>query len=81
MANLTVAIDTDLLQRARVRAAERGTSINAAVADFLARYAGEDERAEAMAAFFELADAAGAGSGPGGRTWTREELYDRTRLR
>jgi plasmid stability protein len=81
MANLTVAIDTDLLRRARVRAAERGTSINAAVADFLAHYAGEDERAEAMAAFFELADAAGAGSGPGGRTWTRDELYDRTRLR
>ena len=31
MANLTLAIDEDLLRRARVRAAEQGTSVNAVV--------------------------------------------------
>jgi hypothetical protein len=81
MANLTVAIDPAILRRARVRAAERGTSLNAAVADFLARYAGEDPSTRAIEAFLDLADAAEAGSGSAGRTWTRDELYDRARLR
>lgn len=81
MANLTVVLDDDILRRARVRAVERGTSVNAVVAEYLARYAGTSPAGMAMATFLELADAAGAGSGASGRTWTREELYDRPRLR
>jgi plasmid stability protein len=81
MANLTIVVDDDVLRRARVRAAERGTSVNAAVAEYLTRFAGASRAADAMTTFVELADAAEAGSGPGGRSWTRGELHDRPRLR
>jgi plasmid stability protein len=81
MSNLTIVVDDQVLRRARVRAAERGTSVNAALAEYLAHYAGSSSAADAMATFIELAEAAGAGSGPGGRTWSRDALYDRPRLR
>ena len=81
MANLTIVVDEDVLRRARVRAAERGTSVNALLAEHLARYAGAGAEAIALADFLDLAETAGAGSGPHGRTWTRDELYDRPRIR
>jgi plasmid stability protein len=81
MANLTIVVDDDVLRRARIRAVERGTSVNAAVAEYLTSYAGSSRAADAMVTFMELAGAAEAGSGPGGRTWQRSELYDRPRLR
>lgn len=40
MANLTVAIDDDLLRRARIRALESGTSVNALLREYLEDYAG-----------------------------------------
>ena len=50
MANLTISIDDDLLRRARVRAAELGTSVNAVLRDYLLSWArGADERARAVA--------------------------------
>jgi len=81
MANLTVTLTGDVLRRARLRALERGTSVNSLVAEFLQRYAGPDPAAEALGAFLDLAEAAVSGSGEGGRTWTRDELYDRNMLR
>jgi plasmid stability protein len=81
MANLTIVVDDEILRRARIRAVERGTSVNAAVAEYLTSYAGSSRAANAMTTFIDLADAAEAGSGPRGRTWTRDELYDRPRLR
>lgn len=81
MANLTIVVDDAVLRRARIRAVERGTSVNAAVAEYLTRYAGSSRAADALTTFVELADAAEAGSGPGGRTWTRDDLHDRPRLR
>jgi plasmid stability protein len=76
MANLTIVVDDEILRRARVRAAEQGTSVNAALADYLAHFAGSSTVADAMTSFLDLADAAAAGSGPGGRTWLRDELHD-----
>ena len=38
MVNLTLAVDHDLLHRARVRAAEEGTSVNAVVRELLSAY-------------------------------------------
>jgi len=81
MANLTVVIDDGVLRRARKKAIDQGTSVNAVVSAHLERYAGPDEAAEALAGFLELAAAGGGTSGPAGRTWTREDLYDRPRLR
>ncbi len=76
MANLTLAIDDDVLKRARIKALEQGTSVNALVRDYLTELAGESEAAAGMAAF--LAAVSGTGAGSGGRNWTRDELYDRT---
>ena len=45
MANLTLAIDDDLLRRARVRAAEQGTSVNAVVRELIEGHSSSD-RAE-----------------------------------
>ena len=81
MANLTIVVDDDVLRRARVRAAERGTSVNAVLAEHLSQYAGSSPAARALAEFVELATASRGGSGRGGRTWTRGELHDRPRLR
>jgi plasmid stability protein len=77
VANLTLSIDDDLLRTARIRALEQGTSVNAVVRDYLTTYAGRRTAAHAVEAFLELADEVQASSGPSGRTWTREELYDR----
>lgn len=81
MANLTIAIDAETLRRARRRAAEQGTSVNAILREFLDRFAGVDPTAKALADFLALAEAAGGSSGPGGRTWRREDLYDRPDVR
>ncbi|OGO55852.1 MAG: hypothetical protein A2V85_11710 [Chloroflexi bacterium RBG_16_72_14] len=81
MANLTVTIDDHVLRRARLRALERGTSVNAAVGEFLIRYAGASATTAALTAFLDLTAATDAGSGDQGRTWTRDQLHDRPQLR
>lgn len=45
MVNLTLAIEEDLLRRARVRAAEQGTSVNSVVRQLIEGYSSSD-RAE-----------------------------------
>ena len=72
MANLTVTVDERVLRRARIRALERGTSVNAVVAEYLERYAGADATAAALAGFLDLAAHSHAGAaraaGNGGET-------------
>ena len=77
VANLTLSIDDETLRAARIRALEQGTSVNAVVRDYLSTYARPGSASEAVRAFLERAARSGASSGPGGRTWTRDELYDR----
>lgn len=48
--------------------------MNALVRDYLARVAGDSEAAQGITEF--LAAVHGTGAGSGGRSWTREELYD-----
>ena len=81
MANLTVTVNDQVLKRARIRALERGTSVNAVVSEYLERFAGIGATATALAQFLELAERSHASSGPEGRTWRREDLYDRPILR
>ena len=81
MANLTVTVDDAVLRQARKKAVDQGTSVNAVVNAYLQQYAGSSGASEALAGFLELAASADARSGGGGRTWTRDELYDRARLR
>lgn len=76
MANLTIAIDDDLLKQARVRAIEEGTSVNAVLREYLTRYAGQREhRKKAIAHLLKLS--AGSTSRRGRRRWSRDELHER----
>ncbi len=76
MANLTIAIDDDLLKRARLRALEQRTSVNALLREYLTAYADSDQaRERAIQTLHHLADQATSGSG--GRAWSRDELYER----
>lgn len=80
MANLTVTIEDDLLQRARERAVAEKTSVNALVREYLTRYVEEQEAARlaharrVLAAMDDIATRLNLG---GDITWTRDELYDR----
>ncbi len=74
--NLTLSVDEDLLRQARVRALEQGTSVNAVVRRYLEHYVGVSAR-DGIVGFLELAGRARASSGPGGRSWSRDELHAR----
>ena len=76
MANLTLVIESDTLKRARIRALEEGTSVNAVVRDYLADYAGmKAQRDKAINDLLRLASRAKARRGK--RRWTREDLHER----
>ncbi len=81
MANLTITVDEAVLRRARARALERRTSVNAVLSEYLAQYAGDGTASQAITAFLDIAASVNAGSGGEGRTWNRDELYDRPNLR
>lgn len=77
MANLTLSIDEELLKRARIRALEQDTSVNALVRDYLEDLVARETSASGMAPFLALTASIDARSGPAGRTWTRAELHER----
>lgn len=76
VANLTLTIDDDLLRRARIRALERGTSVNALVREYIESFTGEGEAARGLREFVESARSSPAGSGAGGRKWQRGDAYE-----
>ena len=81
MANLTITVDEETVKRARIRALEEGTSVNALLRDYLEDYAGvRRERAEAWRKIQDLARRSGMGS-RGQRLPTREEIYNRPIMR
>ncbi len=77
MTNLTVTIDSELLKRARIRALEQDTSVNALVREYLESLTADDDGQDPLGGFLALTKSVHAGSGPGGRTWTRDELHER----
>jgi plasmid stability protein len=77
MANLTLTIDDEVLRRARIRALEQGTSVNALVREHLERYARDEHRRAALRELVELSKVTAGSSGAEGRTWTRDDLHDR----
>lgn len=77
MGNLTLSIADDVLRRARIRALEQGTSVNAMVRDYLERVAGDDSAERAIDEFLAFARSRPPVENPTGkRTWTRDELHD-----
>jgi plasmid stability protein len=76
MTNLTIAVEEDVVRRARIRALEQGTSVNQVLREFLEAYS--RPREERIRAFQEvLAIAARNETWRGNRTWTRDELHER----
>lgn len=74
--NLTITVDKEVLKRARIRALEQDTSVNAVLREFLNSYAGaSDTKREAVDRLVGLSR--DASSGRGDSAWTREELHDR----
>lgn len=82
MANLTITVDDETLKRARIRAIERGQSVNAFLSAQLWDFANEDEemsrQEQVMNELFRLADSSGGGRSDGAG-WRREGLYDQRR--
>lgn len=75
MANLTLAIDDALLQRAREMALREHTSVNALVRDYLGRYVEtRSRRLEALAQFEAVASSSHSASQ---QPWSRESLHER----
>jgi hypothetical protein len=76
MTNLMITVDDEVLKRARMRALQENTSVNALLRDTLEAYAGvKAERESTVTDLLRLAREAQAGSA--GRRWTREEVYER----
>jgi len=74
--NLTLSVDEETLKRARIRALEQGTSVNAVVRTFLESYGGVEDERRALLRFVEIAEGSDAGSRGKRRSWTREDLYE-----
>jgi plasmid stability protein len=76
MGNLTIAVDEEVLRRARIRALQQGTSVNAVLRELLEAYAGVlDEQARAAADLLALSKT--ATSRRGKARWSRDELHER----
>jgi hypothetical protein len=74
--NVTIALDEATLREARRIAAERSTSLNALIRDFLDRLTARDSRSRtARLRIAELCRESKAEVGE--RTWTRDELHER----
>jgi hypothetical protein len=72
--NLTVQLDAEVIRRAKVLAARRGTSVSGLVARQLEELTAADERYQraresALRMMEQTRDR-------GGRQWTRDELYE-----
>ena len=84
MANLTITVDDEVLKRARIRAIELGTSVNAMLAEHLRTIAGRDDaKARATTELIALArtnsdqGAKQRAKQRGKRRWSREDLHER----
>jgi hypothetical protein len=76
MRNITLSVDDHVLAAARRHAAERNSSVNALVRDFLTNLAAQDDRARRARARLRQMSAKSKGQ-LGEKSWTREELHER----
>ena len=75
MTELTITVSDETLRRARMRALERGTTLDAVLCAFLEEYAGAtEERERAVAEVLRIARR--ARTGRGAARWTRDALHD-----
>lgn len=85
MKNITLRIDDETYRKARIRAAQDGTSVSAMVRDFLIRQGQTDDEREtrritALEEIYRIAEARGQARSTPLKPLTREEVYaDRVR--
>ncbi len=76
MKNITLSVDETVLHTVRLYAAERGSTVNALVREFLTGLANREDRTrKARQRIMELSKRSRAKIGS--RSWTREELHER----
>ena len=76
MKNVTIALNDSLLREARRIAADRSTSLNAMIREFLEELSQRESLAvKARRRIVELCRESQARVGP--RTWSRDELHER----
>ena len=76
MKNITLSIDEAVLRSARKVAADRGTSVNALVRDYLAELGNKFKSAEdRLARLRAISEKEGFEVGP--ITWNRADIYER----
>jgi hypothetical protein len=76
MKNITLSVDENVLSAVRRHAAERNSTVNALVRDYLTNLATHEDRAKlARARLKELSKQSQGRLGK--KTWSREELHDR----
>jgi hypothetical protein len=77
MKNITLAVDDKILDKVRIVAAHKRTTVNAMVRDFLAEIAGRDEQlAEAKKQLLHLIDTSEGRMAPDWK-FDREETHER----
>ena len=75
MSNLTIVVDDEALKKARLRAMEEDSSLNAVLREFINAYARVSSRhKESMERILTLSESASSLSGE--KRWTRDELYE-----
>ena len=72
---ITIRVDQAVIRAARVHAAERGTTVDALMSEFLAGLANRERIRAARRRIGELSEQSAARIGA--RTWTREALHTR----
>lgn len=75
MANLTLSLDDELLQKAREAAVREHTSVNALVREYLKQYVNARERR--LRALDALDEVAGRTESASSERWSRDSLHER----
>ena len=76
MKNITLSVDENILATVRRHAAERNSTVNALVREYLTGLAAHEDRAKRARARLRQLSARSQGR-LGKKTWTREDLHDR----
>lgn len=76
MKNITLSVDDEVLSAARRVAAERNSTVNGLVREYLTNLARQDDRASRARARLEQLTNESKGR-LGRKTWTRKDLHDR----
>ena len=76
MKNITLSVDEDVLVAVRRHAAERNSTVNALVREYLTNLAGHEDRAKRARARLRQLSRESQGR-LGKKTWSRDELHER----